>query len=131
MFYKVLRVYEDCFYSAVVSGDYAINYEVGQWTKIYNPKTGGIFVFDTLENASAFLALERFLGLGYDYVIYACEVKNAIPIPYRTFATNMDIEDFWSLYHTTGEFPRMFQTPEGTYVAESIKLVERVTKYDN
>jgi len=114
--YKVLRKHNSKLYSAVIlNSKYTIEYKKNRWIK---PKIGKIFCFAALEDA------ERFIVDTDEVWEVKIEIENPIKVNYilDTYQiTDTEITMFWQK-----NIDGTHRLPEGTILADKIKLLRRV-----
>lgn len=117
-YYKVVkRQYcPDCLVSAVADRTLSVKYRQGRVTK---PKLGRLFVFVSFEDAKIFIH-----GSGSGYEIWTCEVTKPTKIKWieSWWSSSARIEEFWKKRNGREI------APEGTFVVDSVKLLEKVYK---
>lgn len=135
-YYKIVKNINGKLFSAVIYNDYQIEYQQNVWID-KKPKTGGIFIFNDITSAKRFA--EGFMSSTIR--IYECKVRNPRKLKVRAshhyytgyitdfwdmvfaFKEKRQKIDWWTVHKTTG----YYTCPEGTYIANSIKLVKDVT----
>ena len=130
MYYKVVSVIDDKFYSALTYGkvqDFHVNYKIGEWVKpvIENSK---LFVFSRLNRAERYYKLQfttrEVVNGGIQ--IFSCEVLNPTTEGKMCeFAGGWAIHKFWEKGGTIYDCPLLLDA----VLCDAIKLIERV-QYD-
>ena len=115
MYYKVVSIIDDKFYSALTYGqiqDFHVNYKIGEWAYpiIENSK---LFVFDNLDRAERYCRMQFTTKEVVDGVIqiFSCEVLNPTKI-----------HKFWEKGETIYDCPLLL----GAVLCDAVKLIERV-----
>lgn len=133
-YYKVVREDNGKLFSVVISGAFQIEYQPNIWIN-KKPSTGGIFIFNSLDEAKRFA--RSFTSKVY---VYECLVRNPRPLKYRAYHSSSYgiISDFWKIvdafrqkrqkidWNIVAKNSGYYSCPSGTYIANSIKLIKRV-----
>lgn len=127
MYYKVVSVIDDKFYSALTYGkvqDFHVNYKIGEWVKpvIENSK---LFVFSDLDSAERYCKLQFTTREVVDggIQIFSCEVLNPTTEGKMCeFAGGWLIRRFWEKGETIYDCPLLLDT----VLCDAVKLIEEV-----
>lgn len=122
--YKVVLRDNDTLISASIHAPgWQLTYSPEHWTQTV-PGSGGVFVFDSLENA--------ILNCEFGLEVWSCECQDPLPLPPQgrrctTWPVNGSLSSalrqFWKdpASHQTGPY-----IPDGTLLFNQIKLINKV-----
>lgn len=114
--YKIVRNINGKLYSSNTTGDYEIEYKLGEFVK---PKIGKLFVFYLLEHAKRFRSF-------MDYEIYTCECINPRYHPLPVLCNDeIYFDAFWNSNYI--EYNHIMFPPDYYYCADEVKLIEKVS----
>lgn len=123
LYYKVVRVWNNEFYSLATFGRYCLKYKLNE---IIKPKIGKLFVVDTLLNSKN---ISRTMGgFNYDCRIFECGVTNPIKMDYLASPCDFDIEWFWNnkTYEDNRKISQLWQSQCGTHGCDSVTLTKLI-----
>lgn len=120
LYFKVVYDKEGTLLSATTRDfeAYIVTYKLNKWTKPNNPQSK-LFIFDSSDNAHFYFNHFMFSP---KYSIYKCEAKKVEPAPAHLPGVFNEFDAYWNKQQMNWTC----DPPQGTLLAQSVKLIELV-----